>query len=445
MKKLLRSFFFLSLSLSAAILTAVSVFAQDVTRLGGDLTSYMPLFTALELPAPNIRSEEMFQYHLQGHTDFHGSFRGVLRDGKPILGPFFNHQACGACHVKDGRGPIEISRNSFGSAMLIKVALKGLNSDGSPRSIPGVGEQLQDHSLRFKTRYNISLAWKYLQGAYLDGTPYILRRPRLNYTIPDVDTSKVVSSLRMSPTVIGMGLLEAVPVETLEALSDPDDLDGDGISGEVSRVIDRATGLPAVGRFGFRASHPSVKQQSAAAFFNDMGMTNSIFGATESSLDVDPAVLERVTFYQQAASVPAAREQNDPDVQEGKNLFKLLNCQTCHVMTLRTGETEVQEVSNQEFHPFTDLLLHDMGAGLADKRREFTANGREWRTTPLWGLGLVRILLDHGSIGYMHDGRARTLEEAILWHGGEGARSRDGFKALNKTQREQLVRFLKSL
>lgn len=421
------------------------VFAQDITRLGGDLTSDLPPSAALELPAPNIQGSERISQHLLSHADFHGSFELVRKEGKRVLGPDFNHNSCGGCHVKDGRGPLGFSKGIQGSAMLVKVALQGLLADRSPKPVPGVGEQLRDHTINGKIKFNISLKWSEEKGRYPDGSAYTLRRPRLSFDIPQIDEKTVVSSLRMTPPVIGMGLLEAVPAESIEAMSDPRDVDRDGISGRVNYVLDKELGVKAIGRFGYRATHPTIKQQSAAAFFNDMGVTNEVFSDKKKSLEVDRELMARIVFYQQAAGVTPARMQDDADVIEGKRLFQQINCQGCHKLTLRTADSNIPELVNQEFHPFTDLLLHDMGADLSDKRKEFSASGREWRTTPLWGLGLVRDLLPHGHIGFLHDGRARSIEEAILWHGGEARRSRQAFKKLSASQRAQLLKFLQSL
>jgi len=431
-------------SLLLGLIAPGFVLAQDISRLGGDLTSDRPIDSALELPAPNIRSDEMFDFHLIGHGDFHRTFRGEKLNGKVVLGPNFNHDSCAGCHVKNGKGAIKFSKNSIGSPMLVKVSQRGLKSDGTPKDVKGVGEQLQDHTVGGKNRFNITLTWQLKSGRYPDGTRYTLRKPILDFDIPKVDMKKIVSSLRMTPTVIGVGLLEAVPAETIEAMSDPFDLDGDGISGRVNYVLDKETNTKAVGRFGFRATHPTVRQQSAAAFFFDMGLTSELFQSSKQQQEISTEVLDRTVFYLQAAGVTPARDQDNPDVIAGKQLFQQINCDSCHKMTLHTGDSEVQEVANQEFHPFTDLLLHDMGSGLADKRPEFSASGREWRTTPLWGLGISKVLAKHKP-GFLHDGRARTIEEAILWHGGEAESIRNQFKALSKTQRQQLLRFLESL
>ena len=439
--------FLLSFLLIGLTVARTSV-AQDVdiTRLGGDLTSDNSPKVALELPAPNIRPE-LFNFHLNGHTVFHQSFEFPDEQGRIPLGPVFNHNSCGGCHVKDGRGPIEFSRKttSGGSAMLIKVSLRGLQENGQPRDVPGVGEQLRDHTIDGKNKFNIRLRWKDQHGTYPDGKKYKLRSPILTFTIPGFkNRDSIVHSLRMSPPTVGMGLLEAVSDSTIIDMSDPLDRNHDGISGRISFVINKETNGTAIGRFGFRASNPTIKQQSGAAFFNDMGMTNELFSNSTEPQEVSAEQMALVVFYQQAAGIPPARNQDNPSVILGKRAFQKIGCDGCHKMTLVTGNSGVPETANQTIHPFTDLLLHDMGPGLADRRPEFSASGREWKTSPLWGIGLHH-LLSKSRPGYMHDGRARTIEEAILWHGGEAKKSRDRFMKLREYERKQLLDFLRSL
>ena len=427
-------------------MAAPSVSAQDITNLGGDLSSTDFSFNAMQLPAPNISSRERFEEHLLTHRTFHKSFDTGVDGGSSKVGPKFNHVSCAGCHANVGRGKVSFARGiDEGSSLLIKVALKGLKPNGAPRNVPGVGEQLQDHHIDGRRLYDIRLRWRYLTGRYSDGSSYELRKPVLSFKIPGVNQNNVVSSLRQTPAIIGMGLLEAVPDETLIAMSDPNDLDGDGISGEVNYSLSAETGNLEIGRFGFRATQPTIKQQNAAAFFNDMGVTNDLFRESGKNKELSTATLNKNVFYLQAASIPAARNQSEPDVIEGKQLFQQIGCDDCHKMTLVAGDYEVPEVANQTFHPFTDLLLHDMGDGLADTRPEFSASRREWRTTPLWGLGMVSALLREGRPGFLHDGRARTIEEAILWHAGEAKNSKLQFKNLTNEQRQKLLAFLNSI
>ena len=438
--------FFSCLALATYLVAAPLVWAQDITDLGGDLSSQDFSFNALQLPAPNISSRERFEEHLSTHRTFHKSFNNPSKGGSFKLGPRFNHVSCGGCHVNVGRGQVKFARRfDEGSSLLLKVSLKGRGKDGKPRDVPGIGEQLQDHHVDGRRLYNIRLRWRYSQGYFDDGTPYELRRPVVSFDIPGINPKNIVSSLRQTPPVIGSGLLEAVPSELLVAMSDPDDLDGDGISGEINYVPNLETGQLDVGRFGFRATHPSVKQQSAAAFFFDMGITNDLFREAGRNKELPTATLNKSEFYLQAATIPAARNQSDPDVIAGKLLFQQIGCDDCHKMTLTTGNHPVPELVDQTFHPFTDLLLHDMGPGLADRRPEYKASGREWRTSPLWGLGIIDALLTRGRPGFLHDGRARTITEAILWHGGEAAASQQQFKALSASERDQLLAFLNSI
>jgi CxxC motif-containing protein (DUF1111 family) len=427
---------------TAVSLPAISL-AQDLQHLGGDLTSDRPVKFALELPAPNIGSQEKIDYHLAGHEDFHKSLAFKKIDGKIILGPYFNHNTCGKCHVRNGRGAVRFSEHT-GSPMLVKVALKGLNRDRSPKNVPGVGEQLQDHSVDGSSRFDIELGWKYIRGNYRDGSPYELRKPDLKFEVPGYRQDQLAQSIRITPPVIGMGLLEAVSDTDIEAMADPSDADGDGISGRVSRVPNRLTKTTAIGRFGFKASQPTLRQQSAAAFFNDMGLTNPLFRIKGKRVEIEDATLDRLVYYLRAAGVTPARNQTDPNVIAGKEIFQRLDCHGCHKMTLSTSASETEETAYQTFHPFTDLLLHDMGPDLADTRPEYSAKASEWRTTPLWGIGLVGIL-SKNQPGFLHDGRARTLAEAILWHGGEARRARNAFRGLSRTERAQLITFLKSL
>ncbi len=420
--------------------------AEDVTKLGGDLSSTLPERHAIQVGAPNIVDRVRFERQLSGFPVFH-----TLRRKSDGLGPEFNSNSCVSCHVNNGRGPAKFGRSlSVGSSMVVKVSLRGLNADRSPRDVPGIGEQLRDHNIRGRRQFDISLKWATVTGKYSDGTKYELRRPDLSFKIPKSNARRLVSSLRMTPALIGMGLLEAISEETILALADADDSNGDGISGHPNYVTDDRTGERRIGRFGFRARHTTVEQQSAAAAFHDIGVTSILFLGNADRSGVVPAPelsdddLDRLTIYQAIAGVPFARNQEDPQVVRGKERFQSIGCDACHRMTLQTGTVKDAELSNQTFHPFTDLLLHDMGKGLADKRPEFSASGSEWRTTPLWGLGFSETLSSVKAL-YLHDGRARTVEEAILWHGGEAAGVKDRFSALAKSERDDLIAFLRSL
>lgn len=426
--------------LSLPFLGALQAYSQDVELQGGDLTSDLPGRSAIQVFAPNVTDEARRLKQVAGFEVFHRIF--TAEEG---LGPEFVHNSCGGCHLDNGRGRAKFSRSPLGgSQMVVKVALPGLNSDGTPVGVPGIGGMIHDHIVSGRNRVRVDLAWEDVQREYPDGTTYVLRRPKLDLRIRGLNERKIIRSLRMTPPVIGVGLLEAISESEILSHSDPLDVDGDGISGHPNHVIDVKTGQYVVGRFGYKASHPTVEQQSAGAFANDMQVTNPLFPDALGGVELSAEKLELLVIYQKLAGVPRAENQSDAKVLAGKEHFKAIGCDGCHRMSIVTADHSDPELSSQEIHPFTDLLLHDMGRELADQRAEFLASGPEWRTTPLWGLGFSRRLAGGRTI-FMHDGRARSIEEAILWHAGEASRSRHKFKELSKAKRAELISFLDSL
>jgi CxxC motif-containing protein (DUF1111 family) len=268
----------------------------------------------------------------------------------------------------------------------------------------------------------------------------------------------VLISPRVAPATIGMGLLEAIPDSRLEGLADPNDEDDDGVSGKINRVWDVVERRTRIGRFGWKAEQPTVRQQSAGAFLGDMGITTDLFDTadcTPSEVECAVAldggtpeaprdVLDRVELYMRLVAVPARNGADDPDVLAGRAIFSDIGCAACHVPRHVTGDVEgLPEVSAQTIFPYTDLLLHDLGLALSDERPSFDAEGTEWRTPPLWGLHYYDAVNGHDRL--LHDGRARGVAEAILWHGGEAEPATDRFRALTAAQRAQLVDFVESL
>jgi CxxC motif-containing protein (DUF1111 family) len=300
-----------------------------------------------------------------------------------------------------------------------------------------------------------------------DGTEVSLRRP--SYRATDLGFGpmheKVMLSPRVASPMIGLGLLEAVPEAQILEMADPDDADGDGISGRPNRVWSLRMEDVMLGRFGWKAGNPTVEQQSAEAFAGDIGIGSTLVprasgdctqrqtacigapsGAPKDHPNVEIAddLLALVTFYAQNLAVPPRRAADTPEVAAGRALFDQIGCAACHRPSLKSGEAAGQpHLSNQIIWPYTDLLLHDMGPGLADNRPEGRASGREWRTPPLWGIGLTKTVSGHTL--FLHDGRARNLTEAILWHGGEADAARDKFAALSKADRAALLAFVSSL
>jgi len=376
------------------------------------------------------------------------------------LGPTFNATSCSACHFKDGRGrpPAEGDRML---SMLLRLSVPGADAHGGPAPEPTYGGQLEPNGiLSVPGEGTPKVSYVEQPGSYPDGTPYSLRLP--TYRIDELHygplAASVLISPRVAPMVAGVGLLEAVDDATLLALADPDDRDGDGVRGRVNRVWDEAAGALRIGRFGWKANQPSVAQQNAGAFLGDMGITSPLFpkeNCPTSHLECraaksggSPEIVERdlaaVLFYTRVLAVPARRNVDDPQVVAGEQLFSTIGCATCHVAALTTGAAAAEpELQMQKIRPFTDLLLHDLGEGLADGRPDFSAGPRDWRTTPLWGLGMIETVNGHTLL--LHDGRARGPEEAVLWHDGEAKGARQRFTELTRDERTKVIAFLRSL
>ncbi|HTE52831.1 MAG TPA: di-heme oxidoredictase family protein [Kofleriaceae bacterium] len=415
-------------------------------RAGGDTTVDNRASSAYSFPAPNL-SPDQTERHLEGDVAFEATF---VTGGAPVnngLGPLYNNSSCGRCHGRDGRGMANIGEGAT-SQSLVRVSLPDGEPDvpGGSVGVPGFGTQVQNHAVYGRDPEAIvSVEWRELAGEYGDGTTYSLREPRLGLRLPDggaVDAG-ILTSLRQPPSVFGLGLLEAIDAATLEAWADPDDSDGDGISGRINWVWDVDRRAAEVGRFGHKANQPNLLQQAAAAYANDIGVTNPIFpDDADGSEDIAMETVEVAAFYTRTLAVPGHAPLS-PAGERGEELFEDLGCGGCHRSQAITGLHELAALSDQAIQPFTDLLLHDMGEGLADGRPDFMASGSEWRTAPLWGVGLVQTV-QPGS-GYLHDGRARTIAEAILWHGGEAEAAADGFRQASSDDRAALLAFLGSL
>jgi len=391
------------------------------------------------------------------------------------LGPLYNARACQDCHLKDGRGhPPEDATDSRVS-MFLRLSVpggpvpEGIEGWIATEPDPVYGGQLQDLAAPgHMAEGQMEIAWTETPVMLADGTFLSLRTPA--YTFADPAYGPPGAGLMLSPRaasqMIGLGLLEAIPAADILAREDPEDTDGDGISGRAQIVPSVEFGVPMLGRFGLKAGAPTVREQSAAAFAGDMGLSTVLHpdpggdctalqvacraahagqeDGVRDGLEVDRESLDLVTFYSRNLGVPARRDVDDPTVLRGKALFHALNCAGCHTPKHVTHRLEGQpEQSFQLIWPYTDLLLHDMGPGLADGRPEGRATGSEWRTPPLWGLGLTETVSGHTQL--LHDGRARSVLEAILWHGGEAQVQRDAVAAMSAEDREALLTFLGSL
>ncbi len=377
------------------------------------------------------------------HTDFASgahSEKGnpVFEEQKGKLGPRFVAQSCIACHVNNGRAlPPEIGKPMYRT--VIKV---GADAKGTPH--PKLGSALQPQSSNGKPEAGASIAsWQNIDGKYADGTPFSLRKPVYAFT----GETPSHFSMRLTPQLVGLGLLEAIDEADVLALAEANHKRGDGVRGRAQIVSDE-DGRPRLGRFGYKAAQPSVRHQIASAFNSDMGVTTSAFHKLDDGTDrksaLSDADLANLTRYVSTLGVSARRDLADADALRGEQLFAKANCTACHTPSFTTSKHHpFAELRGQKIQPFTDLLLHDMGAGLADSLGEHEATGAEWRTPPLWSIGLTAGV--SGGEAYLHDGRARTLEEAILWHGGEGERSKESFRSMPAADRAALVKFLRSL
>ncbi len=382
----------------------------------------------------------------------------TARDG---LGPTFNARSCSGCHFKDGRGRPPLTDDEPLLSMLVRLSVPGEGPNGEPLGEPNYGGQLQGDAIPgVPIEARVQITWAEIAGTYADGETYSLRRPTISFADlaygPMADD--VLTSARVAPQMVGLGLLEALDEATILEFADADDEDGDGISGRPNYVWDPLTGTTVLGRFGWKANQPGLRQQNAGAFLGDLGITSSVHAQqncpasqaecltaiTGGDPEIDDDLLDDITTYTRLLAVPARREVDDLEVLAGREQFHALGCADCHVPMLRTGTLDgFPEVSNQTIWPYTDLLLHDMGEGLADERPDFEADGNEWRTPPLWGIGLFSVVNDHTF--YLHDGRARNLAEAVLWHGGEADAAKQAFVEADATERAALLRFLESL
>lgn len=417
--------------------SAAVVAASDPLQPSPEVLTYDVSEEAYTNPVGGLSTEEKRRFH-RGDEGFEAEFGA---EGEyPGLGSLYNNVSCESCHVGDGRGlPLygDPQRRTMG---VLKVSLP----DGSP--VPGIGLQFKDHAVSGHTPHGkVVLEWRRSTGYYGDGSPYTLQAPVLRVELEGGRPlpAGVLTSLRVAPPVFGAGLLEAIPEAAILALADPTDRDGDGIRGRPNWL--QTPEGRRLGRFGLKANNPDLLAQNAGAFAEDMGVGNPAHPDLEGRRDeIGRELLEDVVFYTQALAVPARRNADDPRVRQGEALFARMGCQGCHTPRFVTGDTHpLKALRNKVIYPYTDLLLHDMGPHLADGRPDGSAGGQDWRTPPLWGIGLTAAVL--GEERYLHDGRARTLEEAVLWHGGEAFRSKEAFRTAPKDERDALVAFLESL
>lgn len=361
---------------------------------------------------------------------------GATATGGP--GPLYNATSCIGCHVGDGRGSVDMGR-SIRSLVLL------LNGPDGPD--PVYGAQLQDRAVEgMAAEGRPVLTWRDTSRRLADGTVVPMRVPEV--AIADLGYGPLGTETqveaRLTPQLVGLGWLAALDEATIRALADPEDADGDGISGMVRDLDDGR-----IGRFGWKADSATLEEQAEAAAARDMGLAVPVASAecraaqacpAKAALDLRPNDITLIAFYVAHLGVPERRDSTAPEVMAGETIFAGLGCGGCHVPRLRTSTTAPAEFAGREIAPYTDLLLHDMGPELAAGSG---ALAREWRTPPLWGIGLTETV--SGEINLLHDGRARSVTEAILWHGGEAQAAREGFASLGAADRAALLAFLADL
>jgi CxxC motif-containing protein (DUF1111 family) len=455
-------------ALSAAGLAAAPVDDPDGEKAGGEITVFATGRNAFSFPAANLTDEERTRFVI-GNSFFKRNWVQApastkVRDG---LGPHFIARSCGGCHVNDGRGEPPKPGDQPVS-LLLRLSLPGVGAHGGVVPEPIYGDQFNNFAVRdVKPEGKVDIRHEAVKGAFADGEAYTLLKPHygfreLGYGAMAKD---VLVSPRVAPQIIGVGLLESIPEAEVLRNAAEQKARADAIKGVPNRVWDAPAGRMMLGRFGWKANVASVAHQTAGAFNGDIGITSPVFpdegctaaqndclaapkGSQGKAPEIDEKTYADVVFYQLTLAPPARRNVADAEVKRGGKLFAGAQCAVCHRPSYVTGATLDAKFASpalvgQRIHPYTDLLLHDLGDGLADGRPDGQANGRQWKTPPLWGVGLIRDVNGHTRL--LHDGRARGVLEAVLWHGGEAEASRQRVLKMSKDEREALVKFVESL
>ena len=466
---MIRFFSFIYIFLAIFLIRA-DTFA-DPSLPGGETSNQVENKNSFSLSSRNLE-EHMRINFLVGNALFERMWedssisKNIAKDG---LGPFFSARSCESCHINDGRGHIPITNKEDKISVVIQISQNIAQSNDYIKNIEDdiYGGQISEFAVKDVLKEaDIIIDYKYSLEMYEDGRVVELRRPIIkidNLNYGDFNESTIFSA-RIAQPMIGLGLIEHISDQSLLMNEDINDTNNDGVSGKANKVWDIENEKLAIGRFGWKAAQPSVYQQTADAFYHDMGLSNKLysnpFNCTSKQVECAKAIsgnseeyddlevsndqLDLVTFYSSQLGVPARRSINAENVKKGKEIFFALNCNSCHVESFTTGDTGSHaNLNNQIIYPYSDFLLHDMGESLSDGVSEFFAQGSEWRTPPLWGIGLTSIVSDE--YGYLHDGRARTIEEAILWHGGEANEIIQNYKKLKKSEVNQLLSFINSL
>lgn len=462
------------LALCATGLSAAAVQADPLDeQTGGDTTAPVTGRNAFSFPAANLSDAERTRFAI-GNSFFKRNWVQApastrVRDG---LGPHFIARSCGGCHVNDGRGQPPAAGDQPVS-LLLRLSIPGVGAHGGVLPEPTYGDQFNNFAVReVRPEGKVVIQHEPLSGQFADGTAYSLQRPR--YAFRELGYGAMAAgtlvSPRVAPQLIGVGLLEAIPEAEILGNAAAQAAAGGTIRGIPNRVWDAPSGRMLLGRFGWKANVATLAHQTAGAFLGDIGITSPVFpeeactpaqrdclaaprgngrgGRAGEAAEIDARTLGDVVFYQAVLAPPARRAAQDPTVLLGQRLFSEAQCATCHRPSYLTGAPPNPDLSSpalrgQRIWPYTDLLLHDMGDELADGRPDGLANGRQWKTPPLWGIGQIREVNGHDRL--LHDGRARGVLEAVLWHGGEAADSRERVRRMRAEERAALVKFVESL
>jgi CxxC motif-containing protein (DUF1111 family) len=429
---------------------------------GGAVTAHSASRSAFAQPAPNLDVAKRAEFFI-GNAFFNSAWvvapaSASARDG---LGPMFNARSCDACHNNDGRGQPPAKASERPVSLVIQFAGATPGSHNEPSPDPNYGGNLNPFAIgTIPPEGTVRIDHREQPGKFADGEPYTRVAP--TYVFEEMSYGPLANgttfSPRVAPAVFGSGLVQVVPEAQILERNDPDDADHDGISGRPNHVWDIVTQRVALGRFGWKANQPGIAHQTAAAFSGEIGMSTTLHPQQNctpaeaaclaapdgGNPEISEEIFSHIVNYQRMLAVPVRRNLDSDDVQHGAALFVETGCAACHRPTFTTGDVPDEPwASHQKIHPYTDLLLHDMGPELADGRSDFEASGSEWRTPPLWGLGLQKTVNGHTRL--LHDGRARDVSEAILWHGGEAQRAKEAYRNLSKVDRTALLAFLDSL
>lgn len=374
------------------------------------------------------------------------------------LGPFYNRISCIACHAANGKGHAPDGPHERAGALLVRLSVPGTDAHGGPRPHPVYGDQLREEAIPgVPAPGRVAIAWREHAVWLADGTRVGLRAPVVRFReLAYGPLDGVRTSARVGPAVFGLGLLEAVPATALQDLARA--AKPDGVRGKVNLVYDPETGHMLPGRFGLKANRATLRDQIAAAMQGDLGITSTLvprqnctptqracLSAPDGGVpELTDAQLDNLQRYLTYLAPPAPRGSDRPQVRQGAIVFRAAGCAVCHVPQLQVASHPLLgELAPATIAPYTDLLVHDMGKGLADGRPDYGATGRQWRTAPLWGAGLLKRMNERA--GFLHDGRARDVQEAILWHSGEGEAARRRYMRLSPDERALLLAFIDSL